>query len=105
MLRAFKAAGPDAHRARGALVHALRHTYATELANTNISVYSLMKLLGHESLATSQRYISAAGAETKAAAALNPLYGLLEPPERAPDLSNPNGPSRSRPPRRQARLM
>lgn len=80
VLRAFKAAGPDAHRARGALVHALRHTYATELANTNISVYSLMKLLGHESLATSQRYISAAGAETKAAAALNPLYNLTEAP-------------------------
>jgi site-specific recombinase XerD len=32
-------------------------TYATELANTNISVYTLMKLLGHESIATSQRYV------------------------------------------------
>ncbi len=76
VLRAFKLAGPDAQRTPGALVHALRHSYATELANTNISVYTLMKLLGHESMATSQRYVISAGAETKAAAARNPLYGL-----------------------------
>ena len=50
--------------------------YATELANTNISVYTLMKLLGHESMATSQRYVISAGSETKAAAAQNPLYDL-----------------------------
>lgn len=78
VLRAFKLAGPDAQRTRGALVHALRHTYATELANTEITVYTLMKLLGHESLATSQRYVSAAGAETRTAAARNPLYSLAE---------------------------
>jgi integrase/recombinase XerC len=78
VLRAFKLAGPDAQRTPGALVHALRHTYATELANTNISVYTLMKLLGHESMATSQRYVISAGAETRAAAAQNPLYGLAD---------------------------
>lgn len=53
-------------------------TYATELANTNISVYTLMKLLGHESMATSQRYVNAAGAETRSAAAQNPLYRLTK---------------------------
>jgi site-specific recombinase XerD len=58
----------------------LRHTYATELANTNISVYTLMKLLGHESMATSQRYVISAGSETKAAAAQNPLYHLASDP-------------------------
>lgn len=78
ILRAFRLAGPDAHRNPGALVHALRHTYATELANTNISVYTLMRLLGHESMATSQRYVSAAGAETRSAAAVNPLYQLVD---------------------------
>jgi integrase len=31
----------------------LRHTFATELANANVSVYTLMKLLGHESMVTS----------------------------------------------------
>ena len=78
MLRAFRRAGIDADRARGALVHGLRHTFATELANADVSVYTLMKLLGHESMVTSQRYVTAAGTETRTAAAQNKLYGLLE---------------------------
>ena len=75
--RAFELAGPDAQPARGALVHGLRHTYATELANAEVSVYSLMRLLGHESMATSQRYITAAALDTRAAAARNPIYNVL----------------------------
>lgn len=53
-------------------------TYATELANGNVSVYALMKLLGHDSMVTSQRYVDGAGAENRSAAAQNPLYGLIE---------------------------
>ena len=53
-------------------MHGLRHTFATELAN--VSVYTLMKLLGHESMVTSQRYVTAAGTETRTAAAQNNLY-------------------------------
>jgi site-specific recombinase XerD len=75
--RAFKRAGPDAQPVPGALVHGLRHTYATELANSDVSVYTLMKLLGHESMTTSQRYVSAAGAETRSAAARNPIYEMI----------------------------
>jgi integrase/recombinase XerC len=78
VLRAFKKAGINGERARGALVHGLRHTFATELANSEVSVYSLMNLLGHESMSTSQRYVSAAGNETRSAAAKNPLYGILD---------------------------
>jgi integrase len=56
----------------------LRHTFATELAKFEVSVYMLMKLLGHESLVTSQRhYVTAAGTETRTGAARNKLYGLL----------------------------
>lgn len=77
LLRAFKKAGINGERASGALVHGLRHTFATELANANVSVYTLMKLLGHESMVTSQRYVDGAGTETRSAAELNPLYGLL----------------------------
>jgi integrase len=47
----------------------LRHTFATELANADVSVYPPMKLLAHESMVTSQRYVSAAGTETRTAAA------------------------------------
>jgi integrase/recombinase XerC len=75
--RAFRRAGPDAQPVRGALVHGLRHTYATELANSDVSVYTLMKLLGHESMATSQRYVAGAARETRVAAAQNPLYGIV----------------------------
>lgn len=78
VLRAFKKAGLDGQRAQGVLVHGLRHTFATELANGNVSVYALMKLLGHESMATSQRYVDGAGTQNRAAAAQNPLYGLIQ---------------------------
>ena len=59
------------------LVHGLRHTFATELANADVSVYPPMKLLAHESMVTSQRYVSATGTETRTAAAQNTLYDLL----------------------------
>jgi integrase/recombinase XerC len=75
--RAFKRAGPDAQPVPGAMVHGLRHTYATELASSEVSVYTLMKLLGHESMTTSQRYVTAAGTETRSAAARNGLYALI----------------------------
>src|ERR1700737_1892597 len=78
VLRACRRAGIDGDRARGALVHGLRHTFATELANSDVSVYTLMKLLGHESMVTSQRYVTAAGTETRTAAAQNRLYDLLQ---------------------------
>jgi integrase/recombinase XerC len=74
--RAFKP-GPDAQPVLGALVHGLRHTYATELASSDVSIYTLMKLLGHESMTTSQRYVTAAGTETRSAAARNPLYAFV----------------------------
>jgi integrase/recombinase XerC len=75
--RAFRRSGPDAQPVPGALVHGLRHTYATELAGSDVSVYTLMKLLGHESMTTSQRYVTAAGTETRSAAARNALYALI----------------------------
>jgi site-specific recombinase XerD len=81
VLRAFKKAGLNSQRAQGVLVHGFRHTFATELANGNVSVYALMKLLGHDSMVTSQRYVDGAGTQNRAAAAQNPLYGLIKLPE------------------------
>jgi integrase/recombinase XerC len=82
--RAFKRAGPDAQPVPGALVHGLRHTYATELASSDVSVYTLMKLLGHESMTTSQRYVSAAGVETRSPAVRNPIYEMITTGGEAP---------------------
>ena len=75
--RSFKRAGPEAQPVPGALVHGLRRTYATELAAADVSVYTLMKLLGHESMTTSQRYVTAAGTQTRSAAARNGSYALI----------------------------
>ncbi|GAB5000510.1 tyrosine-type recombinase/integrase [Mycobacterium avium] len=95
--RAFKRAGPDAQPVPGALIHGLRHTYATELAGSDVSVYTLMKLLGHESMTTSQRYVTAAGTETRSAAARNPLYAMIPPSGNVPSQASaadadPNAP-------------
>jgi integrase/recombinase XerC len=75
--RAFRRAGPDAQPVRGALVHGL--------PNSNISVYTLMKLLGHESMATSHRYVAGAARETRTAAAQNPLYGVIRDRRHRPE--------------------
>jgi hypothetical protein len=47
-------------------------------------IYTLMTLLGHESMVTSQRYVTAAGTETRTAAAQNKLYDL-SPEDRLAD--------------------
>ena len=78
VLRAFRRAGIDADRARGALVHGLRHTFATELATADVSVYTLMKLLGHESMVTSQRLCHRRRHRNPHRRSQNKLYGLLE---------------------------
>lgn len=59
-------------------------SFATELANANVSVYTLMKLLGHESMVTSQRYVDGAGTDTRSAIELNPLYRLIATSPRDP---------------------
>lgn len=75
--RAYRRAGINGDRAKGALVHQLRHTFATAMADQNVSVYTLMRMLGHESMTTTQRYTSGAGTEVRGAAALNPAYDLV----------------------------
>jgi site-specific recombinase XerD len=37
--------------------HALRHTFATQLASNNAPLHHLKELLGHESLATTEKYL------------------------------------------------
>ena len=68
VLRAFRRAGIRHQPDPRALVHGLRHTFATELANADANVYTLMNLPGHESISTSQRYVTTAGRETRVAA-------------------------------------
>jgi site-specific recombinase XerD len=61
----------------GANLHALRHTFATRLAEDGANAAEIMALLGHANLNTSQNYIEATGKERRAAAAVNRTYRVL----------------------------
>jgi integrase/recombinase XerC len=63
--RAYREAGVSGQVPRGASVHALRHTFATRLAEDGASAVEIMRLLGHASLTTSQNYIDATAREQR----------------------------------------
>lgn len=73
----YREAGIRSSVPAGALVHALRHTFATSLARNGASGVELQRLLGHESLATTQRYVDATAREVRAAARANEAYSTL----------------------------
>lgn len=73
----YREAGIRTKVPAGALVHALRHTFATSLARNGASGTELQRLLGHESLATTQRYVDATAREVRAAARTNEAYRSL----------------------------
>lgn len=73
----YREAGIRSRVPAGALVHALRHTFATSLARNGASGTELQRLLGHESLATTQRYVDATAREIRQAARSNDAYRAL----------------------------
>lgn len=73
----YREAGIRTSVPRGALVHALRHTFATSLARNGATGTELQRLLGHESLSTTQRYVDASAREVRAAARANETYHTL----------------------------
>ncbi|MBB5923454.1 site-specific recombinase XerD [Actinoalloteichus hoggarensis] len=73
----FRSSGVHDRVPAGASLHALRHTFATRLAEDGANASEIMALLGHASLATSQNYIEATGREQRAAAAVNRTYQAL----------------------------
>ncbi|WP_369054607.1 tyrosine-type recombinase/integrase [Kineococcus terrestris] len=82
--RAYRHAGVHDRVARGALVHALRHTFATRVVAAGGSAVEVMRLLGHRSLVTSQQYLDATAHELRTAAAGNASYAALRALSPAP---------------------
>lgn len=73
----YRHAGVHDRVSRGSLVHALRHTFATRLAEDGATASEIMRLLGHRSLNASQGYIDATAREQRSAARANRTYGVV----------------------------
>ncbi|RCG20141.1 integrase [Sphaerisporangium album] len=74
----YRYAGIHDRVQKGTLVHALRHEFATRLAERGASAHELMELLGHSSIVTGQAYVASTAREVRGAARANPAYGVLE---------------------------
>lgn len=73
----YRRAGIRARIPEGALVHALRHTFATSALDNGVHVVELQELLGHASLETTRRYLDATAAQLRHAVASHPAQAAL----------------------------
>lgn len=60
-------------RAKQLSPHAIRHSYATNLATNGVNVTTIASILGHNRIATTQKYIDMSQANTQAASALQTI--------------------------------
>jgi len=75
--RLYVRAGIRAQVPPGALVHALRHTFATAALSGGASVLEVQQLLGHASLDTTKRYLEATANELRDAVRAHPARAAL----------------------------
>ncbi|MEV1144391.1 tyrosine-type recombinase/integrase [Micromonospora sp. NPDC049799] len=73
----YRRAGIGDRVPRGARLHALRHTFATRLAEDGAGAAEIMRLLGHASLASSQTYIEVTAGQQRAAVRSNRTHRVL----------------------------
>ncbi|MBM3685125.1 MAG: integrase [Actinobacteria bacterium] len=73
----YRRAGIRAQVPEGALVHALRHTFATSALDHGVDVVELQELLGHASLDTTRRYLEATGARLREAVRAHPATATV----------------------------
>jgi site-specific recombinase XerD len=75
--RIYVRAGVRSQVPAGALVHALRHTFATSALEAGADVVELQELLGHASLETTRRYLSATAQGLRHVIAAHPGQAAL----------------------------
>ena len=75
--RVYKRAGLRAAVPKGALVHALRHTFASQAIEYGTDVVELRDILGHASLATTSRYLDANAQRLRQAIKAHPAQRAL----------------------------
>ncbi|HSH22810.1 MAG TPA: tyrosine-type recombinase/integrase [Acidimicrobiales bacterium] len=76
--RLYRRAGIRAQVPPGALVHALRHTFATTALEGGANVVEVQQLLGHASLDTTKRYLEATANELRDAVRAHPSHLALQ---------------------------
>ncbi|SDK19640.1 integrase/recombinase XerD [Actinopolyspora mzabensis] len=75
--QSLRAAGVSDRVQRGAMVHALRHTFATRLAEDGANATEIAKLLGHASINSSQAYIDVTAREQRLSVRANRTHRVL----------------------------
>ncbi|GAB2761377.1 tyrosine-type recombinase/integrase [Salinifilum aidingensis] len=73
----LRAAGVADRVQPGAMVHALRHTFATRLAEDGANAAEIAKLLGHASMNASQNYIDVTAREQRLSVSANRTLRVL----------------------------
>jgi integrase/recombinase XerC len=74
----YERAGLRSAVPKGALVHALRHTFASQAVEYGTDVVELRDILGHASLATTSRYLDASAHRLREAIAAHPSQRALK---------------------------
>lgn len=76
--QSLRSAGISDRVQRGAMVHALRHTFATRLAEDGANAAEIAKLLGHASINSSQNYIDVTAREQRLSVRANRTHQVLD---------------------------
>lgn len=76
--QSLRAAGVSDRVQPGAMVHALRHTFATRLAEDGANAAEIAKLLGHASINSSQNYIDVTAREERMSIRANRTHQVLD---------------------------
>ncbi len=96
--RLYRRAGLGAQKPAGALVHALRHGFATQALETGADVVEVQELLGHTDLKTTRRYLQATADQLRDVVRAHPAQIALREFTREQDrVEKPSPPPASRP--------